>query len=353
MPATISVVDSSSSSTVRRLFFSSSAQEQQQQQSLEQVTAPVYTTVLKLNMLQDNPGAVKKKRRIGRGIGSSKGKTSGRGHKGQKARAGGSIPNHFEGGQTRFFKLLPKRGFTNKRHKAEMLALNVGTIQDYIDMGRFPAIPKKNTEEYANDNDTESEKTPTTPAPTVVLTMKDFMEAGLCTASSNKHGMKLLAHGKERVRTPIKIEISRASESAIAAIEAVGGEVTTVHYNKLALRTLLKPHKYTTPTGTINISSELLCDEDAPIGKRRGKRILPLPKNARPNPKWQPYYTNWKNRGYLSVQAQMRKLLFERPDLEQKFTNALAAATTVNSSNNDDDNKNDNDTGKEEAGNGK
>jgi len=352
MSYTTSVVAPSSSCTVRRLFFSSSAQEQQQQQSLEQVVpAPVYTTVLKLNMLQDNPGAVKKKRRIGRGIGSSKGKTSGRGHKGQKARAGGSIPNHFEGGQTRFFKLLPKRGFTNKRHKAEMLALNVGTIQDYIDMGRFPAIPKKNTEEYANDNDTESEKTPP-PIPTVVLTMKDFMEAGLCTASSNKHGMKLLAHGKERVRTPIKIEISRASESAIAAIEAVGGEVTTVHYNKLALRTLLKPHKYTTPTGTINISSELSCaeEEDAPIGKRRGrqgKRILPLPKNARPNPKWQPYYTNWKNRGYLSVQAQMRKLLFERPDLEAKFTEALAA-TTVNSSNDDD--AIDDETGKEGEG---
>jgi len=355
MPGTTSVVSPSSSCTVRRLFFSSSAQEQQQQQSLEQVTAPVYTTVLKLNMLQDNPGAVKKKRRIGRGIGSSKGKTSGRGHKGQKARAGGSIPNHFEGGQTRFFKLLPKRGFTNKRHKAEMLALNVGTIQDYIDMGRFPAIPKKTTEEYENDNknDTESEHT-APPAPTVVLTMKDFMEAGLCTASSNKHGMKLLAHGKERVRTPIKIEISRASEAAIAAIEAVGGEVTTVHYNKLALRTLLKPHKYTTPTGTINISSELSCaDDDAPIGKRRGKqgkRILPLPKNARPNPKWQPYYTNWKNRGYLSVQAQMRKLLFERPDLEQKFTQALAAATTVNSSNDDG---NEEETGKGGEGKGK
>mmetsp|Transcript_111459 Transcript_111459/g.228216 ORF Transcript_111459/g.228216 Transcript_111459/m.228216 type:complete len:235 (-) Transcript_111459:1057-1761(-) len=102
-----------------------------------------FVPVLKLNMLQDNPGAVKKKRRIGRGIGSSKGKTSGRGHKGQKARAGGSIPLTFEGGQTRFFKLLPKRGFTNKRHKADMLSLNVGTIQDYIDMGRLTIDEKK------------------------------------------------------------------------------------------------------------------------------------------------------------------------------------------------------------------
>jgi len=361
---------------VGRWFFSSSAQQQQQSSLSEQVQVPipVYTTVLKLNMLQDNPGAVKKKRRIGRGIGSSKGKTSGRGHKGQKARAGGSIPLHFEGGQTRMFKLLPKRGFTNKRHKADMLSLNVGDIQDYIDMGRFPSLPKKTTEDYENENDTDSDNLPPPPpltAPTVVLTMKDFLEAGLCTASSNKHGMKLLAHGKERVRTPINIEISRASEAAIAAIEAVGGEVTTVHYNKLSLRTLLKPHKYTTNQRSSS-SSELLPvsavsaasgdgeeeEEEAPIGKRRrGKRILPLPKNARPNPKWQPYYTNWKNRGYLSVQAQMRKLLVERPDLETTFTQALAAAAaTTTTGNNTNENENDNDldeTRKEEKGNGK
>ena len=76
----------------------------------------------------------RQKRRVGRGIGSSKGKTAGRGHKGQKARAGGSISLGFEGGQTKFYKLLPKRGFTNKRHKAEMLGVNLGTIQDFIDM---------------------------------------------------------------------------------------------------------------------------------------------------------------------------------------------------------------------------
>merc|ERR1712238_459804 len=283
------------------------------------------------------------------------------------------IPTHFEGGQTRLFKLLPKRGFTNKRHKADILSLNVGDIQDYIDMGRFPSLPKKTTEDYENDTDTDSEHTPPPPpltAPTVVLTMKDFLEAGLCTASSNKHGMKLLAHGKERVRTPINIEISRASEAAIAAIEAVGGEVTTVHYNKLSLRTLLKPHKYTTNQRSSS-SSELLSvsaasggdgeeeeEEEAPIGKRRrGKRILPMPKNARPNPKWQPYYTNWKNRGYLSVQAQMRKLLVQRPDLEATFTQALAAAaaaTTTGNNTNENENENDsNGTGKEKKGNGK
>ncbi|KAL3924533.1 MAG: hypothetical protein SGILL_000984 [Bacillariaceae sp.] len=245
-------------------------------------------------MLQDNPGAVKKKRRIGRGIGSSKGKTAGRGHKGQKARAGGSISLGFEGGQTKFYKLLPKRGFTNKRHKTDMLAVNLGTIQDYIDMGRL-AVP---------DGSGDGDKAGVPPP----LTMKDLLDAGLCTASSVKNGIKLLAKGKERLTTPIHLEISRASEEAIQAVEAAGGEVTTVHYNRLALRALLKPHKFGV-TG----------DDDHGSESRR------LPKFARPPPKWQPYYTNWeRNRGYLSVQAQMRKLLKERPELAESFQKALA-----------------------------
>lgn len=225
--------------------------------------------VLKLNMLQDNPGAVKKKRRVGRGIGSSKGKTAGRGHKGQKARAGGSISLGFEGGQTKFYKLLPKRGFTNKRHKTDMVAINLGTLQDYVDMGRLD-IDK-------------------------VLTLKDLCDAGMCTISSMKNGIKLLAKGKERLTTPLQLEVSRSSTQAIEAMEAIGGEVTSVHYNRLALRALLKPDKF-----------------------------IQLPKFARPPPKWQSYYTNWdENRGYLSVQAQMRSLLKERPELEEAFAKAL------------------------------
>ena len=160
-----------------------------------------------------------------------------------------------------------------------MLALNLGTVQDYIDMGRL-IVPEDNT---------------------VPLTMKDLLDAGLCTSSSVKHGIKLLAKGKERLKTPIHLEIARASEEAIQAVEAIGGEVTTVHYNRLALRALLKPQKF--------------IDEDG-VGK--------LPKFARPPPKWQPYYTNWdRNRGYLSVQAQMRKLLKDRPELEEEFARAL------------------------------
>jgi large subunit ribosomal protein L15 len=151
-----------------------------------------------------------------------------------------------------------------------MLPVNVGTIQDYIDMGRL--LPDQG-----------------------VITLKDLCDAGICKPSSIKHGVKLLAKGKDRLATPFQLEISRASEEAIEAVEMIGGEVTTVHYNRLALRALLKPEKF-----------------------------LQLPKFARPPPKWLAYYSNWeRNRGYLSVQAQMRSLLKQRPELEVTFAKAL------------------------------
>merc|ERR1712159_78328 len=108
-----------------------------------------------------------------------------------------------------------------------------------------------------------------------VWTMKDLVDAGMVTASSIKDGIKLLSGGKERLKTPFRIEISRASRGAIEATESVGGEVTTVHYNKLALRALLKPNRFL----------------------EKGRMI---PKFARPPPRLLGYYTSWKNRGYLS-----------------------------------------------------
>lgn len=149
-----------------------------------------------------------------------------------------------------------------------MVNVNVGTIQDYIDMGRLPTDK--------------------------VLTLKDLVDSGMIKASAIKHGVKLLADGKNSVRDPIQLQVSRASQAAIEAIERIGGEVTTVHYNRLALRALLKPDKFQL-----------------------------LPKFARPPPKLQPYYTNWENRGYLSVQAQMRQFLKKNPELEGKFEAAL------------------------------
>mmetsp|Transcript_6908 Transcript_6908/g.9304 ORF Transcript_6908/g.9304 Transcript_6908/m.9304 type:complete len:317 (-) Transcript_6908:54-1004(-) len=213
-------------------------------------------TFLTLNNLSDNPGAVKKKRRVGRGIGSSKGKTCGRGHKGQKARAGGGVHPTFEGGQTKFYKRIPKRGFKNI-HAQPMLPINIGRLQDFVDMGRLP-VPGPNDPP---------------------LTIKDLVDAGVTKINAVKHGVKLLAKGKENFTAPLRIEISRASSEAIKAIEAAGGEITTVHYNRLALKALLKPHRFDI-----------------------------LPKRASPPPKLLGYYTDYEKRGYLSPEVQMRKL---------------------------------------------
>ncbi len=137
-----------------------------------------------------------------------------------------------------------------------MVPINVGTIQDYIDMGRL--VVSENNQPF---------------------TMKDLVDVGIAKNSAIKHGVKLLAKGKERLRTPFKIEISRASAGAIEAIERVGGEITTVHYNKLALRALLKPEKF-----------EI------------------IPKRARPPPKLMQYYTDYDKRGYLSSEKQLQKV---------------------------------------------
>jgi large subunit ribosomal protein L15 len=141
-----------------------------------------------------------------------------------------------------------------------MVPINLGTLQDYVDMGRI--IPQANPDDPP-------------------LTIKDLVAAGMLKNSTIKHGVKLLAKGKERLRTPLRIEISRASSDAITALESVGGQVTTVHYNKLALRTLLKPHKF------------------------EGKI---MPKRASPPPKLMTYYTNHEKRGYLSPESQLKKV---------------------------------------------
>src|SRR5918992_1611396 len=92
---------------------------------------------MKLNELSDNPGAMKSRKRVGRGIGSGKGKTAGRGVKGQKARAGVAIKG-FEGGQMPLHRRLPKRGFTNIFRK-DYAEVSLGAIQEAIDAGRLDA----------------------------------------------------------------------------------------------------------------------------------------------------------------------------------------------------------------------
>mmetsp|Transcript_15955 Transcript_15955/g.20849 ORF Transcript_15955/g.20849 Transcript_15955/m.20849 type:complete len:307 (+) Transcript_15955:157-1077(+) len=226
---------------------------------------------LSLNNLHDNPGAIKKYRRVGRGIGSSKGKTSGRGHKGQKSRSGGKVHPLFEGGQTPLHKRLPKRGMGGR--KKTLIPFNLGTLQDFIDMGRFPGVG-------------DSLSNP--------INMRHMVESGALASNTTwKHGgAKLLADGKDRLKSTVHVVIGRASDEALAAVEALGGSVTCVHYNKKALRQILKPPE----------------------------RIKRFYRQARPPSKYQPFYTNWNNRGYLHPAIQMRNW-FQGPgkDFEQNF----------------------------------
>ncbi len=150
-----------------------------------------------LNMLKDNPGARKKRKLLGRGIGSGKGKTSGRGGKGQTARSGGRTYVGFEGGQTPIYRRLPKRGFNNPNRK-EFFALNIGLIQKWIDA---KSIDTKKT-----------------------IDAKLLKELGLIKGSAD--GIKLLAKGE--IKGKITIEVDACSESAKNLVEKAGGKVQLV-----------------------------------------------------------------------------------------------------------------------------
>ncbi|MEQ1705067.1 MAG: 50S ribosomal protein L15 [Rickettsiales bacterium] len=149
---------------------------------------------MQLNELQDNKGARHRKMRVGRGIGSGKGKTSGRGGKGQTARTGVRI-NGFEGGQTPIHRRLPKRGFNNyTRHEYE--TVNLGAIQKAVDAGTLDA--KKN------------------------ITIDELKNAGLVRKAATE--VKLLAKGA--ITAKITIDVHFASASAKEAVEKSGGKVT-------------------------------------------------------------------------------------------------------------------------------
>jgi large subunit ribosomal protein L15 len=151
---------------------------------------------MKLNEIRDNAGARPKFKRIGRGIGSGKGKTSGRGVKGQKARTGVSI-NGFEGGQLPIYRRLPKRGFVNI-FRRDYAVLNIGALDAAIEDGRLPAGQP--------------------------LDEAALKAAGVVRSSAKLAGVRLLAKGG--IKRPVTISVTGASAAAIAAIEAAGGSVT-------------------------------------------------------------------------------------------------------------------------------
>ncbi len=147
-----------------------------------------------LNKIKDNEGARHRKMRIGRGIGSGKGKTGGRGGKGQTARTGVRI-NGFEGGQTPIHRRLPKRGFNN-HSRVESETVNLGAIQKAVDAGTLDA--KKD------------------------IDLAALQAAGLVRKNAKR--VKLLAKGELKVKASIAVTF--ASEAAKAAIEKAGGKLT-------------------------------------------------------------------------------------------------------------------------------
>jgi large subunit ribosomal protein L15 len=155
--------------------------------------------VMKLNELRDNPGARYKAKRLGRGIGSGKGKTSGKGVKGQKAREGVAL-NGFEGGQLPIYRRLPKRGFVNVFRK-EYAPLNLGALDAAIEAGRLPA--GEPIDEAA------------------------LRAAGVVRSGSKFAGVRLLAHGT--LSRPVTLTVSGASVAAKAAVEAAGGSLTLLN----------------------------------------------------------------------------------------------------------------------------
>lgn len=150
---------------------------------------------MKLNELKDNEGATKNRIRVGRGIGSGKGKTGGRGVKGQKSRSGVSI-NGFEGGQMPIYRRLPKRGFKNPFAK-EFAVVNLDTIQKAVDAGKLTAS---------------------------AIDLAALLNAGII--SKELDGVRLLARGA--ITTGVTISVNSASKAAVAAVEKAGGKVNLI-----------------------------------------------------------------------------------------------------------------------------
>jgi large subunit ribosomal protein L15 len=150
---------------------------------------------MKLHEIRDNPGARHTRMRIGRGIGSGKGKTGGRGGKGQTARSGVRIKG-FEGGQMPLHRRLPKRGFRNSPFALKINEINLGKVQSAIDAGTLDAK--------------------------AAIDVAAMVKAGLMSRA--KDGVKLLGGGE--LKTKADFTVWRASKSAIAAVEKAGGKVT-------------------------------------------------------------------------------------------------------------------------------
>ena len=200
-----------------------------------------------LNNIRDNIGARRKAKRVGRGVGSGKGKTIGRGQKGLKSRAGNHGLLLSDGGQTKLTKRVPKRGFY--RPKNEFCTVYLDDLERHIRSGRLK-VPEERP-----------------------ITVKDFYDARLITHRMRHSGIHLVTTGRSKgLTTPVRIEAQKATHRAIAQVEEAGGSIETVYYSRLNLRALLKPEKFEA-------------------------RLLPRP--ALPPPKEMLQYMREDKRGYL------------------------------------------------------
>lgn len=166
-------------------------------------------------------GVINRSKKLGRGRSSGKGKTSGRGQNGQKSRGDGKIAPWFEGGQTPLTKRFPKRGFYN--YNANNFApVPLSRLAHFIQQGRID--------------------------PSQTITIRDIVRSNLVHGLSKQDGVKILSDLKPTTQLPpVHIEASRASKSAIEAIEAAGGSITFKYFNKLAMRQHLNPEKFRAP----------------------------------------------------------------------------------------------------------
>lgn len=157
---------------------------------------------MRLNEIKDNEGALKRRVRVGRGIGSGVGKTAGRGVKGQKSRTGVAIKG-FEGGQMPLYRRLPKRGFTKWRRKS-FNTLNLGALQDAINAGRIDAGQP--------------------------MDIASLVAAGVVRRP--KDGLRILGQGE--LTSKVTLTVDHATASARAAIEKTGGTLNIIEQKVLA-----------------------------------------------------------------------------------------------------------------------
>ncbi|KAH8704094.1 50S ribosomal subunit protein L15 [Talaromyces proteolyticus] len=269
-----------------------------------------------LNTLSDNPGAYNKRIRRGRGPASGKGKTSGRGHKGQKQH--GKVPAGFNGGQTKDIDVHGTRGEKNI-FALDLAVVNLDRIQEWIDQGRInPKFP---------------------------ITIRE-LHASKCLGGI-KDGVKLLAWGKEQgdgnstsiLKQPIHLVVSRASADAIAAVEAAGGSITTRFYTRASIARIIadKTHPFYSmawsaeKSGSEFLARALFGQTSGPEEgesavhtekkvMQRGKFLyrLPDPSNRRDIE----YYRDPAHRGYLShlVQPNESPSLFFLSPAHRKST---------------------------------